>query len=316
MTGRFRRTIVVGSTLAVALTIAAPAMADDTDDDLADVLTAARSSTYTATRLTVSVWADQTSLVRERVEHAKGAEMIRVDETWSMVGNGRTIVMDDAPKGFAFMTTEEPVITDRYEIGETSTCTHLKRRCTFVEVVEDGLVRAHMLIDERTGAPLITYLYDGDGRTYRTVSLSDFTPHRTYEWPQGRTDGPVEVVMHDETASMPAELNGYQLVDVFGGPSSSDQGFYSDGLFSFSLFTVPSGTTVAGFDDAVPFTTDSGVYDVLPSARDVRVHWQGDGRQYVLVGDLPPDHLVAVLGELPAPDAGNLIARLWRSLFG
>jgi negative regulator of sigma E activity len=316
MTGRIRRTIAIGSTLAVALAIAAPAMADDVDDDLADVLAGTHTSTYTATRLTVSVWGDQTSLVRERVEHAKGAEMIRVDETWSMVGNGRTIVMDDAPNGFAFMTTKEPVITDRYEIGEISSCTHLKRRCRFVEVVEDGLVRAHLLIDQRTGAPLITYLYDGQGRTYRTISLSDFSPHRTYEWPEGRTDVPVEVVMHDESASVPSELDGYQLVDVFNGPASSDQGYYSDGLFSFSLFTVPGGATVAGFDDATPFTTDTGVYDLLPSARDVRVHWQGGGREYVLVGDLPPDHLVAVLAELPAPDAGNLIIRLWRTLFG
>lgn len=313
MSALLRRSAVIGSTLVVAMAIVSPATASD---DLADLLDRARASTYTATRLTVSVWGDQTNLTRERVEHAKGSEMIRIDETWSMVGNGRTIVMGDSPTGFAFMTSKEPVVTDRYEIGEISSCTHLRRQCEFIAIEEDGLVRAHMVVDRRTGAPLITYIYDGSGRTYRTVSLSDFAPYRTYEWPEDRTDVPLEVVTRDDSPSVPDELHGYRLVEVFGGPASSDQGFYSDGLFSFSLFAMPGDTEVAGFEDPIPMLTDRGSYDLLVTARDVRVHWEGDERHYVLVGDLPPDHLDAVLDELPAPDRGNVLARLWRALFG
>lgn len=307
------RSAVVGSTLAVAVgLIAAPAAADE----LADVLERARSSTWTATRLTVSVWGDQTNVVRERVEHAEGAEMIRVDETWSMVGNGRQIIMGESPKGLAFLTSMEPIITDRYEIGEVTDCKHLRRGCRFIAISEGDLVRARMVVDVRTGAPLITYVYDGDGRTFRTVSLSDFAPHRTYEWSEDPADVPVEVVMHDDSADLPGDLYGYGLVDAFAGPASSDQGFYSDGLFSFSLFAIAEGTQVQGFDDATPMVTERGAYDILVTARDTRVHWQGGDRQYVLVGDLPPDHLAAVLADLPAPDAGNVLARLWRALFG
>lgn len=313
MTGLLRRSVIVGSTLAVALTVTAPyAFAED----LPDVLERAQSSTYTATRLTVSVWGDHTSLVRERVEHSDGSEMIRVDETWSMVGNGRTIRMGDAPSGFAFVSSSAPVETDRYEIGEPTPCTHLRRRCTLMTIREGDRIRERMVVDALTGAPLITYVYDGDGETYRTVSLSDFSPHRTYEWPESKTHVPLEVVMHDEGASLPPDLDGYQLVDVFNAPASSDQGFYSDGLFSFSLFIMPVSTTVAGFDDATVMSTDRGSYDVMPTARDVRVHWVGDGRNLVLVGDLPPDHLTEVLAELPAPQGGNVLARIWRALFG
>lgn len=307
------RSVVVGSTFVVAMGLfAAPASADE----LTDVLERARASTWTATRLTVSVWGDQTNVVRERVEHADGAEMIRVDETWSMVGNGRQIVMGESPTGLAFLTTMEPITTNRYEIGAVTDCKHLRRGCRFIEIAEGDIVRARMVVDVRTGAPLITYIYDGDGRTFRTVSLSDFTPHRTYEWPEDRTDVPVEVIMHDDSIDLPDGLHGYALIDSFAGPASSDQGFYTDGLFSFSLFTIAAGTRVQGFDEATAMVTDRGVYDILVTARDTRVHWEGGGSQYVLVGDLPPDHVAAVLAELPEPKAGNMLARLWRALFG
>ena len=153
MRAMLTRTAAVCSTVAVALTISSPAAVAV---DLSELLERASESTYTATRLTISVWGDQTNVSRERVEHAKGAEMIRVDETWSMVGNGRTVVMGDAPEGIAFMTQQAPVSTDRYEIGKVSTCTHMRRACDLIAVLEEDRVRAHLLIDSRTGAPLIT----------------------------------------------------------------------------------------------------------------------------------------------------------------
>ena len=113
-------------------------------------------------------------MVRERVERADGGEMILVDETWSMIGNGRRIEMGDSPTGLAFMTDRTPFATDRYEIGETTKVAHMKRPCTLIEILEGDDLRAHMIVDDRTGAPLITYVYDGDGRAFRQVSLSVF----------------------------------------------------------------------------------------------------------------------------------------------
>lgn len=308
-----RRSVAIGTAVAAVLVLSAP-MAGATEVD--DVLERARSATYTATRLTVSVWGDQTNVTRERVEHAAGAEMVRVDETWSMVGNGRTVVMGDAPEGIAFMTRGASVSTDRYAIGDEAPCRHLRRQCSFIAITEGDRTRAKVLVDTRTGAPLITYVYDGDGRTYRTVSLSDFSPHRTYEWGTDPTTVPVEIVMHDESRTVPAAVFGYQIVDVFPGPASSEQGYYSDGLFSFSLFAMPLSTTVEGFEEPSTLITEAGAYDVLTTARDVRVHWSSADHHYVLVGDLPPDHLESVLAELPHPDRAGVLARLWRALFG
>jgi hypothetical protein len=36
----------------------------------------------------------------------------------------------------------------------------------------------------------------------------------------------------------------------------------------------------------------------------------------VLVGDLPPDHLLAVLVDLPEPGDRAIFVQLWRRLFG
>ena len=37
---------------------------------------------------------------------------------------------------------------------------------------------------------------------------------------------------------------------------------------------------------------------------------------YVLVGDLPPDHLADVLQTLPRPGDRSIFVKLWRRLFG
>jgi hypothetical protein len=313
MTTLLRRSAVIGSTLVVAIGLVAPAAVAD---DLSDLLGRAHDATYTATRVTVSAWGDQTNITKERVEHAKGSEMIRVDETWSMVGNGRTATMGDTPEGIAFMTNAAPVPTGRYEVGSSADVRHMYRNCSLVPVLEDGRVRARILVDDLTGAPLITYLYDGTGRVFRTVSLSDFSPHRTYEWPKDSTDVPFEIVMHDDDETVPSQIAGYVLVDEFPGPGSSEQGFYSDGLFNFSLFVMPASTVVEGFDDPMSMVTDHGVYEMVPTAQTIRVHWTDGDDRYVLVGDLPPDHLREVLAALPDPGAGGMLARLWHRLFG
>ncbi len=310
-----RSRVRVLAAVAAATTLvasAAPALADE----VVDVVERVNASTYAANRLVVSVWGDETQVVRERVEHASGQEMVRTDETWSMKGGGRVVTMSDAPSGIAFMMTPTAIDTGRYEVGETTQVTHMRRDCTLIPILEDGQVRAHMIVDDRTGAPLITYIYDGDGSVFRTVSLSDFSPYRMYEWPDAYEDVPVEIVMHDEAKIVPTEAAGYELVEVFPGPGGSEQGFYSDGLFSFSLFAFKGDASVAGFEDPMAFVTESGIYDIVPTAKDVRVTWADGHRRYVLVGDLPPDHLGDVLAELPQQDSAGMFVRWWRRLFG
>ena len=128
MTG-LRRSAVAGTTLAVALAVFTPAVAAD---ELDDVLTTTRDATFSATRVTKSVWGDQIQITDQWVEHWGGGEIVRTNSAWSIYGNGRMITMGDTPEGLAFLTPHTTPDIDRYEVGEVSNVTHMRRSCTRV----------------------------------------------------------------------------------------------------------------------------------------------------------------------------------------
>ncbi len=115
---------------------------------------------------------------------------------------------------------------------------------------------------------------------------------------------------------MPRAAAGYVLADAYPGPDASVQGFYSDGLFSFSLFAFDGAVESDRFAAATVTELRGLSYRRLVSPSEIWVTWKSGGDTYVLVGDLPPDHLEAVLDELPKPGRRNLFSRLWSGLFG
>jgi hypothetical protein len=308
-----RRLAVIGSVAAVTVTLAA---AGASADELTDYLERSNQSTYSANRLVVSVWGGQTQITSSFVEHSQGMEIIQVDSTWSMVGNGTAMTMDDAPHGVAFMSSSEPISTDRYVVGGVTQVTHMGRTCELVRVMEGDTVRARLLVDVRTGAPLITESFTDDGRVFRRSSLQNFLAYRTYSGPSSTGGAEYDIVMPSASDGLPDVIFGYRLVDVSEAPGDSEQGFYSDGLFSFSLFVLGDISSVTGFETPTPLITDTGVYDLVTTAYDVSIHWTDTENQFVIVGDLPPDHATAVLAELPAPDARSTFAEWWHRLFG
>ncbi len=308
-----RRVAAVAGTAAVIVgLVPAGALADD----LTDILARANGATYSANRLVVSAWGGNTAIVRSFVEHANGSEIVRVDESWSFVGNGRAATMGETPAGVAFVTHAAPITTDRYSIGETEQVTHMHRNCTAVSVMEGDIERANLVIDNNTGAPLITEMLAEDGSVFRRTSLQDFKAYRTYAWPTDRSKATYEIVMPLQSELLPTEVAGYRLVDVFPAPADAAQGFYSDGLFTFSLFVFDRDTSVTGFEEPTTLVTDTGTYNMTATADDVRLNWTGFDNEYVLVGDLPPDHSIDVLAELPEPDLRSAFARWWANLFG
>lgn len=284
--------------------------------ELDDVLTDARDATYTASRLVVSVWGGKTQVSREYVEHADGMEIVRIGAKWSMTGNGKAVSMGDEPTGITFLTDQRSISTNRYTIKEIAKAYHMSRPCRIVEVREGDILRATLVVDDRSGALLIQELYSEDGRLYRRTTLSDFRAYRTYEAPTDGSDVPAEVVMHEDSILLPDSIAGYELVDAFNAPGGSEQGYYTDGLFRFSLFILGGNMVISGFEDSMEFVAESGVYKMVPTAQAVRLHWRDGSKNFVLVGDLPPDHVADVLAELPKPEPGGMWARWWKRLFG
>jgi hypothetical protein len=312
MTGLNRMAAVAGTAAVLVGLLPTAAIADD----LTDLLNRANESTYSANRLVVSVWGGQTEIVKSFVEHSDGSEIVRVDQSWSFVGNGKAASMGETPAGVAFMSHSSPITTGRYSVGETFQAEHMRRKCTVVTVMEGDVKRASLVIDNNTGAPLITEMYDEDGSVFRRTSLQEFKAYRTYSWPTDKGQATYEIVMPLQTDLLPDEVAGYRLVEEFPAPSNSAQGFYSDGLYTFSLFVLDKGTPVTGFEEPSAFTTETGSYNMVPTADDIRMNWTGFDNEYVLVGDLPPDHAADVLAELPEPDLRSTLARWWSNLFG
>ena len=308
-----KRSVAMGSTAAVAVTMMASGASAD---ELTDYLERANQSTYTANRLVVSVWGGQTQISSSFVEHSRGMEMVEVDSTWTVVGNGTAMTMDEAPLGVAFMAISEPISTGRYAVSDVTSVTHMGRSCELVRVTEGDTLRAKFLVDVRTGAPLVSETFTDEGKVFRRSSLQNFLAYRTYSSPSSATGTEYDIVMPGASDLLPDSLAGYLLVDVSEAPGNSEQGFYSDGLFTFSLFVLGDVASVTGFDSPIPLVTDSGAYDLVSTPQDVSIHWTDLANHFVLVGDLPPDHAVDVLAELPAPNARSAFAQWWHGLFG
>jgi len=310
---RFGRSVLVGTTFAVAFAVLAPAASAG---ELEDIITSARDATYNATRITKSVWGDQIEITNQLVEHWSGGELVRTNSSWTVAGNGRLVTMGDVPSGLAFLTAKTIPEIERYEVGDVSDVMHMRRAAQRVEIMEGDIKRATLVVDKRSGAVLLAETFNDQGRIFRTVSLSNFKPYRMYPEPAEMSSIPVQVIMHSESDLLPIELAGYTMVDVFPGPAGSEQGFYSDGLFGFSLFAISKSTSIEGFGDSKALITDDGVYEMVPTAQDVRIRWTDENRNFVLVGDIPPDHLKEVLGELPAPERASMLSIWWHKLFG
>ena len=91
----------------------------------------------------------------------------------------------------------------------------------------------------------------------------------------------------------------------------------SYGLFRFSVFEVSRKSDGGGLADAETVEIGGrGGYHRVYSPGAVSLFWRTPDVAYVLVGDLPPDHLVEVLEDLPSPSRPFVLKRVWRWAFG
>ena len=86
-----------------------------------------------------------------------------------------------------------------------------------------------------------------------------------------------------------------------------------DELFRFSLFVVDGRVDVT---NGRAWGVDGFEYVRVITAAETQVLWNAPDQTFVLIGDLPPDHLEEVLADLPRPGQRNWFARVWRRLFG
>lgn len=311
MTRRWLRLITVTTVMAALGAVAGTASAGDLDE----YLEKAADADYAGRRVVVTTWDGRTQAEVMEVEHAAGMMMIAGAGSDVVIGDGK--VAKDGVDGVTFSGWSARRASDKYSTGEVTEVTRLGRPARSVTVYEGGVVRARIVFDAATWAPLATEIYDGDGTLFRFAAFTDFnaTPRRVFTAMREHEDDAYDVLAQATSSSLPAEAGGYEQLDAYMGSDGVAQGFYGDGLFSFSVFVLPSGVDQPDMPEAVGMAFAGRPYMVLVEPNDVWVSWRRGTAGYVLVGDLPPDHLELVLEELPAPRAPSLMERLL-SLFG
>ncbi len=207
-------------------------------------------------------------------------------------------------------------LSDRYRLGAPDPTVHMGRAAHEYIVFDGESPRVRLVVDERTAVPLVTEVYDAEGRVFRMAVLIDLddtaVEHITAPEPaRART-----VAATVPGASLPESLAGYRRVDTYLVDGGGLQGYYSDGLFSFSVFETARGATPEPFRDAATFLVGERRYRRVVTPSQVWIYWTAPNRSYVLVGDLPPDHLTVALDGLPEPGERGLLVRMWRRLFG
>lgn len=203
-------------------------------------------------------------------------------------------------------------VEPRYEVDEGVPSVFLGRDATLYQMVDDGQLRAELMVDDEVGALLRILTYGSNGHVYcerRFITFDTSVPALA-------ASDPVDAEpLHslDADSNLPDELGGFTRLDLYSDDDGFVFAYYSDGFFSFAVFETPS---VVMLSEATTLTVGSNSYDRSFSPGQVTYSWESRVGSMAMVGDLPPDMHQAVLDELPEPHNPGLFRRLWRSLFG
>ncbi len=285
-----------------------------TADELAELVEAAAEADYSGRQIVVTFLDGETMLEIVDVEHAGSLMMVGNSQGQALFGDGKLSGVDG---GLTVSTWNAAQMSDKYSIGAAAAIRRLDRQATAIDIIENGELRMRRVFDDATGTPLVTEIYGGDGKLFRLTSMLEVNglPAQLYGG-SNHDAGEYEVLLPTTGHNLPTGAAGYFLADAYAAPDDSLQGFYSDGLFSFSLFQIEGRADSDRFDDSTALEFDNRRYERLVNPGEMWVTWQSTGSTYILVGDLPPDHLEQVLEELPKPGSRNLFSRLWNGLFG
>lgn len=270
---------------------------------------------FTGLGVVMCSWGEDSAAATYEIVRSHGMSMVHGPEGDLMLSGALSATWSaDGSHALQLDAWSEWEMSDRYDVTERSV-EHLGRPSTEATILEDGLIRARVVFDDASTVPLLTEVFSGDGALYRMAALVEFRPEAPdLELPDDMPEYDM-LMSADPSPRLPAATSGYRRVDTYEMKGTS-QAYYSDGLFSFSVFEAPRGPVPEGFADGTGWVVDGSVYRRIVTPTVVWVHWDAPDRSYVLVGDLPPDHLEAVLTELPEPGRRHLLVRLWRRLFG
>lgn len=284
--------------------------------DLVDDLDQAGDAEFAGRQLVVCWAPDGVVAHVTDIEQSGGMTMVTGPDGSFVIGEGKMIEQYAGGIEYLEMTpTTDWRLWDGYTVRDGENVAGLSD-ARVVEILEGNSIRARFVLDEATSAPLITEVYGRNEALYRYSSLIEFQPRESEPMldmsdmpePESRASGTAETI--------PAMAGHYWAADSYSAPGGV-QVFFTDGLFRFSVFEVNRKSDGGGLAKlpTVDIGGNGGYYrQHTPGA--VSVFWRTPDLAFVLVGDLPPDQLEAVLADLPTPSRPNVLKRAWRWAFG
>ena len=206
-------------------------------------------------------------------------------------------------------------LADRYHVIFGDADEVLNRPVDMLQIMEGDLLRMRLAFDRVTGAVVQAEVLNADETRYCTSSFLVFEPTA----PEITHPSMLAEVIRPALVSdrrLPETPAGFTRKDAYDGPSGSVTGFYSDGIFSFTLVAADRRITVHGVDAAVRAEIGGAFYDRAFTPGQSFHSWETPSGGYVMLGDLPLDLQDAVLGELPKPGKPEFFSRFWRKIFG
>ncbi len=275
--------------------------------DLGGLLEDAQNAEFEGEQVISCITPDGPRDVIVKIQQSDG--LVRI----SPVGGGEAVA--GAGATVPDFSNESGEIVGSYEARLKQQTLFLGRAATEYEVFDaSGFRRAKMVFDHPTGALMLSEIYNSDGAVYCVTRMIAFSPGASIESSWASTGSP-SLVIEESERRFPEAVAGFELRAEFVWEDGGVLGYFSDGLFSFTLLASERPVTLAA-GDVSRVQTDAGDYLRWYGAGQVMYVWEASDGGYALLGDLPVDLQQSVLDELPAPWQPSLFRRILRNWFG
>ncbi len=305
------RLAILGTLVDAAATLSvSPALADGLNEYLEE----ADEAVYSGRQFVSTRWDGVEAMDMVEVRHFGGMAMVGSGPVYTMIGQGKVNPIGSPDTALAYVPIARAPLIHAYDIAGGELSTRFGRTTKTIDIVENGVVRMRMVIDTATKAALQTEVFDADGNRFRFSAMVDVSDSASgmedYE-----DDGEYQMMLPLAEARVPDGAGRYRLIDAYGA-AETEHGFYTDGLFRFSLFAIDGRQDVTNIENGHAWAVDGFEYVRVITPAEVWILWNAPDQTFVLGGDLPPDHLEEVVADLPRPSQHNWFSRVWRRLFG
>ena len=307
--------IIAGLASVLVIGAALPGAAQE--DDLGLWFERAGAAEYSGRQFTLCETPDGDRAEFVTLSQRGGVLLVDAGSGQSMVSPGELydLSADGTVRASSFDGHGSWSLDSRYRVATPGVAIVLGRRADVVNVLEGDFVRLELSFDQVTGAVLRSVTFNADGTIYCTSSFLSFFESATLA-AMPVAESTAVIVPLDVSGSLPERLAGFDRKDTFAGPGGSLAGFYSDGIFSFTVLATDRPINIAGLEQATKVTLGGRTYQRVFLAGQALYSWTTREGGFVLLGDQPLDLQEAVLAELPEPGKANIITRFWRRLFG